>query len=174
MRVLRDLKPAPRIRAFFCTSATSRLDRRRFRCIPSDSRSINPWARESRPCRETPRSVVGYGCVRRSLSSKRLLVSAALFASFAFLTSGAFAQARSDFVNDPAFGKQGLVTGGVGPISLSASLSPQAFATDKQGRVLVGAANGYQWQVWRFLPNGDLDSSFGDQGKVVITEVGSI
>jgi len=106
------------------------------------------------------------------LPSKRFLLSIVLLACFAFWLPGASAEAKSDFVSDPSFGGRGLVMGGVGPAGLSASRAPTAFAKDEQGRVIVGAASGPVWRVWRVLPSGDIDSSFGEQGEVVITRWG--
>jgi uncharacterized delta-60 repeat protein len=97
-----------------------------------------------------------------------VLISLSLFALLACAT-GSSAQARSNYVVDQAFGRDGLVTEGVGPISGSRDISPKALAKDAQGRILFGAANGAEWQISRFLPDGSPDISFGDQGKVVVS-----
>lgn len=83
--------------------------------------------------------------------------------------SGASAQAAPHFSVDESFGSQGLVTGDIGPIQSSATLSPRILARDPQGRILVGAANGSEWEIWRILPDGGPDPTFGGTGKVIIT-----
>lgn len=78
------------------------------------------------------------------------------------------------FETDVAFGDRGLVTGKVGPIDKSSTLGPRILATDQYGRAIIGGASGGKWFVWRLLPDGSRDSSFGDQGQVVITEWGYV
>lgn len=99
---------------------------------------------------------------------------AALASSICVGTAGASARASSTFASDPSFGHQGLITGTVGPAELVATTSSRATLKDDRGRIIVGVANGGEWQVRRFLPGGLLDRSFGDQGEVVITDWGGI
>ncbi|MBN8866553.1 MAG: hypothetical protein J0H98_03265 [Solirubrobacterales bacterium] len=99
----------------------------------------------------------------------RGVLLAALLGLFASGLITTRAQASSDFVVDPSFGSHGLVTGPIGPVALSSQPGSRALVRDAQGRVIFGAASGPRWRVWRLLPNGSLDPSFGDQGEVEIT-----
>lgn len=75
---------------------------------------------------------------------------------------------KASFSGDAGFGTRGLVSGPVGLASLSATMSPRVLAVDRHGRALFGSASGGAWQIMRFLPDGGLDASFGDEGSVVI------
>lgn len=90
----------------------------------------------------------------------------------AFVTVSAGGQnawAETTFVKDREFGVDGLVSGPVGSIEQSATLSPKALAVDSRGRVIVGAATWTEWKVWRILPNGKLDATFGDEGEFTVS-----
>ena len=82
------------------------------------------------------------------------------------------AVAKSSFEIDRVFGNNGTVTGANGPISNAAVLGPKALAVDGSGRLIVGAASGSEWTVWRILRSGKLDPTFGDGGKVVVNSWG--
>ena len=101
------------------------------------------------------------------------LIVGLLFLFAMFSSVAASAEAKS-YVNDHSFGANGLVTGKVGPVETSSTLGARVFAADSQGRTIVGAASGGEWFVWRFLPNGRPDSSFGDQGKIEIADWGYV
>lgn len=65
---------------------------------------------------------------------------------------------------DPSFGSGGIVTQGHGSIG--------AIAVEPDGKIVVAVTtDDLQFQLTRYLPNGSLDSSFGDGGSVV-TQVG--
>jgi uncharacterized delta-60 repeat protein len=72
---------------------------------------------------------------------------------------------------DPSFGAGGIVTPSFGNSAEGAG----AVAVDAQGRIIVAgtSGNGYRndFALARYLPNGQPDPSFGDQGKV-LTPVG--
>lgn len=99
---------------------------------------------------------------------KQGVLLAVLLALFASAWVGAKAEAKSDFVTDPSFGSNGLVTGAIGPGELSSQSGSRALARDRQGGLIFGEASGPEWYVWRYRTNGTLDESFGDHGKVVI------
>jgi len=71
---------------------------------------------------------------------------------------------------DPSFGSAGVVTTEVGQSSDIA----RAIAVDAQGRIVVaGTANsattGLDFAAVRYLPDGKLDASFGNQGKTIVS-----
>jgi uncharacterized delta-60 repeat protein len=90
---------------------------------------------------------------------------------------GVFALARynSDGSLDDGFGKRGEVVTGFG----RGSLSPSAIAVQGDGKIVVVGASGLgdesrpiDFALARYLSDGRLDPSFGDDGKVV-THFGS-
>jgi len=71
---------------------------------------------------------------------------------------------------DTSFGGAGVVTTEVGQ---SADIA-RAIAVDDQGRIVVagtanGTATGLDFAVVRYLADGKLDSSFGNQGKTIVS-----
>mgnify|MGYP002073842743 CR=1 FL=1 len=77
-----------------------------------------------------------------------------------------FALTRIDPVSgaiDPAFSFDGKVTGdfnGAGAVAY-------AVAIQSDGKILAGGISANQFAMMRFLPDGSLDYSFGNQGKVL-------
>ena len=86
--------------------------------------------------------VVGYGGVNRP--------------------SFALARYDSDGVLDPTFGNGGIVLTpfGLWGIARAAVLQPN-------GKIVAAGGNGRGWSLARYLPDGSLDHSFGNLGKVV-------
>jgi len=74
-----------------------------------------------------------------------------------------------DGVIDESFGKQGLVTTEVG----AGADVARAVAVDTQGRIVVaGTADGsakLDFAVVRYLATGEIDDSFGDHGKTIVS-----
>lgn len=106
---------------------------------------------------------------KRSLNGRitlMLFVATLAFVMFAPST-------QASFTVDSSFGSRGLVSGITGPINLSAVMSPKALAIDSSGRTIVGAASGSKWTIWRVLRSGELDPSFGDQGRTEVSTWGS-
>ena len=99
-----------------------------------------------------------------------LLLLVSLLGLFTIWSWGS--NARASFNTDLSFGERGLVTEGVGPIDQSSAVSPKILARDSRGRVIAGAGNGLTWQVWRFMPDGSLDPSFGGDGEVEVSSWG--
>lgn len=85
--------------------------------------------------------------------------------------SGDFAVARfeRDGDIDTSFGEAGLVMTQVG----AGSDVARAVAIDEQGRIVVAGsadgAHGLDFAVVRYLENGQLDASFGEGGKTLVT-----
>lgn len=105
--------------------------------------------------------------------SRGLVVSLLLF--LLFLGSSVSASNHfPKFAGDQSFGTASITSGSIGPVDLSASLSPEALGIDSSGRLIVGAASGSQWKVWRVMPDGQIDTSFGDGGEVTVSEWGGI
>ncbi|PZG02204.1 hypothetical protein C1I99_03585 [Micromonospora deserti] len=81
---------------------------------------------------------------------------------------------RCDGTLDPDFGDRGRV---VTPIPLGAGGGAQAIATAPKGKLVVvgtaglGGENELGFAVARYLPNGELDASFGT-GGIVVAPVG--
>lgn len=109
-------------------------------------------------------------CVSSSLARSALAV--ALLGWLAATVSVGPAIAQPPFEVDHSFGNRGTVTGVVGPVSSSATLSPKALAVDGSGRMIVGAASGSKWTVWRILRSGELDPAFGNHGSVEVSSWG--
>lgn len=70
-------------------------------------------------------------------------------------------------------------SGGIAVAEFALSERPQGLAIDALGRILVaggsrdGAANTFDFAVTRFLPDGSIDTSFGDDGLTIIDAGGS-
>ncbi len=109
--------------------------------------------------------MMSYG---RNLTLSTLVAVSLLFGAAWGATS--VARAESDFVVDPTFGTAAVIKGELGPISGSAAISPKLLTRDAEGRILFGAGSGDDWQIYRYLADGTPDVSFGDQGKVEITQ----
>lgn len=91
----------------------------------------------------------------------------------ALISFGLFAaSASAGYSVDRSFGSGGQVSARLGPAGNAAPESSQALERDRSGRLVLGAANGEEWQVRRYLRGGRLDPSFGDGGKVAIDEWG--
>jgi uncharacterized delta-60 repeat protein len=73
----------------------------------------------------------------------------------------ALARFKWDGTLDPSFGSGGKVTTDFG----TGSDFADSVAIDSLGRIVVGGG-GAQFQLARYLPDGSLDPSFGDDGKV--------
>jgi uncharacterized delta-60 repeat protein len=97
----------------------------------------------------------------------------ALAVTFSVALSGQ-AKAATDYRYDRSFGSNGLVKAITGSADLSAELPSKVLLKDKRGRIVLGAANGKQWQIRRYYPNGRLDAGFGDGGLVAFTGWGGI
>ena len=67
---------------------------------------------------------------------------------------------------DPSFGDDGSVITQIGSRSGAESL-----AIDSRGRIVAGGVAHHHFAVTRYLPNGDLDPSFGD-GGIAMTDFG--
>ena len=65
---------------------------------------------------------------------------------------------------DPGFGDGGTVRVAVGRLGSAAG----AMARDSRGRIVVGGSNGRGLGLARLLPDGSLDSAFGNGGKLLV------
>ncbi|MGH9000636.1 MAG: hypothetical protein ACRDY7_14755 [Acidimicrobiia bacterium] len=80
------------------------------------------------------------------------------------------ARYHADGTPDESFGSEGVAT-------TDEMLVVLAAAADPSGRVLVAGQSGtpggpFDLAVGRFLPDGTLDASFGDDGGVIVTDLG--
>jgi len=106
------------------------------------------------------------------LPNGKILVSGSVYASSK--SHLGFAQYLPDGSLDPAFGAQGKT---IVPLSEHVR-DPSELAILPDGRILVsclGVANGYNdidFAVVRFLPDGQIDGTFGNNGKTVTDMLG--
>jgi uncharacterized delta-60 repeat protein len=76
---------------------------------------------------------------------------------------------------DEDFGEQGLVSTSFGQINFASAIAVQPDGKIVvAGPALVAFGYPYVYTVVRYLPNGTVDTSFGDQGGVVIPVSGNI
>jgi len=64
---------------------------------------------------------------------------------------------------DPSFGGDGKVTTGFGTLSASAN----AVVLQPDGRIVAAGVCGADFAVARYLANGELDSTFSDDGRTI-------
>lgn len=106
-----------------------------------------------------------------TLNIRTLAVAAALAITLGVATAS---PAIAAYRTDTTFGQGGRVSAALGPRDHFDSVSSQALVQDSKGRLVLGAANEDEWQIKRYLGNGQLDASFGDEGTVVVDQWGGI
>lgn len=70
---------------------------------------------------------------------------------------------------DDSFGKGGLVSTPLGPVTSFGERFAKGIAEDDSGRLVVATAAKERMAIFRYRANGELDTSFGNEGRTYIT-----